>query len=85
MRNIKIIMLSISLVTLFFACAYTPKNKNPQNYNLVMCEKLKKRGQTFDPENITNTFIKGDGKIVYMFIRWDDLNPNKNYNQKKNL
>ena len=82
MRNIKIIMLSISLVTLFFACAYTPKNKNLQNYNLVMCEKLKKRGQTFDPENITNTFIKGDGKIVYMFIRWDDLNPNKNYKMR---
>jgi hypothetical protein len=75
-------MLSISFVTIFFACAYTPKNKNPQNYNLVMCEGIKKRGQTVDPKNITNTFIKGDGKTVYMFFRWADLSPNKNYKMR---
>ena len=76
MRNFIIIILSISLVALFIACAYTPPNKNPQNYSSVMCETLKKRGQTLDPENITKAFIKVEGKIVYMFFRWTDLNTN---------
>jgi hypothetical protein len=75
-------MLSISVAALLLACAYTPQNKKSQNYNLVMCERLKKRGQTLDPENITNAFIKGDGKIVYTFIRWSDLTPNRTYKMK---
>jgi hypothetical protein len=82
MRNLAVPMLSISILSIVLACAHAPQSADQQKTSFVMCEALKKRGQTLDPEDITNGFIKGDGKIMYAFLRWTDLIPNRSYQMR---
>jgi hypothetical protein len=66
----------------FMGCANPAVIKTGPDHSTVMCENLKKRGNTIDPGNVTNRHIKGDGKIVYVFTDWWDLTPNRNYTAK---
>jgi len=61
------------------ACAYATVVKTGSDHRTVLCKNLKKRGDTFDPDNITNRHIEGDGNIVFVFTDWWDLTPNRNY------
>ncbi len=66
----------------FTGCANPAVIKTGRDHSTVMCENLKKRGNSIDPDNVTNGHIKGNGKIVFVFTDWWDLTPNRNYTAK---
>jgi hypothetical protein len=49
--------------------------KKPEKFKTVVCSSVEKKEGTTYPKNLTNNFIKGNGKKVYAFTDWYDLGP----------
>ncbi|MGD2270267.1 MAG: caspase family protein [Desulfobacterales bacterium] len=61
------------------SCVPAVQVKKPEKFRTVFCKELKTRGKTKDPVDVTDKFIKGDGKKVYVFHEFFDLTPRASY------
>lgn len=71
----------LPIVGLVIGCAPTMQVelKKPEKIKAVMCKDTQKRGKCFDPVDLTNQFIKGEGKKALIFIDFFDLVPSGRY------
>jgi len=84
-HSIKIFGILFLLIVIYaFGCAPAiqkpvTKGRKPEKYRTVLCKDIEKREKSTYPVHLTDRFIKGDGKKVYVFIDWFDLIPDANY------
>ena len=64
------------LIIITVGCAPTIVSvKKSEQYKTVLCSSIEKKGNTTHPKNLTDQFTKGNGKKVYVFTDWYDLEP----------
>ena len=84
-HSIKIFGTLFLLIIIYvFACAPAiqkpvTQDRKPEKYRTVLCKDVEKREKSTYPVHITDRFIKGDGKKVYVFTDWFDLIPDAKY------
>ena len=84
-HSIKIFGILFLLIVIYaFGCAPAIQKpvtqvRKPEKYRTVLCKDIEKREKSTYPVDLTDRFIKGDGKKVYVFIDWFDLIPDANY------
>jgi len=87
-HSIKILGTLFLLIIMYvFACAPAIQKpvtqaRKPEKYRTVLCKDLEKREKSAYPVHITDRFIKGDGKKVYVFREWFDLVPHAEYTRR---
>ena len=77
-------ILFLVIIVYVFACAPAIQKpvtqaRKPEKYRTVLCKGIEKKGKSTYPIQITDRFIKGDGKKVYVFTDWFDLIPDAKY------
>jgi|GEM_PF-5275399 TolB-like protein len=83
--SIKIFGILFLLIVIYaFGCAPAIQKpvtqvRKPEKYRTVLCKHIEKKEKTAYPINLTDRFIKGDGKKVYVFTDWFDLVPHAEY------
>jgi TolB-like protein len=84
-HSIKILGTLLLLIIMYvFACAPAMQKpvaqaQKPEKYRTVLCKSIEKKGKSAYPVQITDRFIKGDGRKVYVFTDWFDLIPDAKY------
>ena len=84
-HSIKILGTLFLLIIIYvLACAPAiqkpiPQARKPEKYRTVLCKNVEKREKSTYPIGLTDSFIKGDGKRVYVFTDWFDLIPDAIY------
>ena len=84
-HSIKILgILFLLIIIHIVACAPAVQKpvtqaRKPEKYRTVLCKGIEKREKSAYPVHITDRFIKGDGKRMYVFTDWCDLTPDVEY------
>lgn len=76
--------LFLLIIIYVFACApaiqkTVTQDRKPEKYRTVLCKDVEKREKSAYPVHLTDRFIKGNGKKVYVFTDWFDLILNAEY------
>lgn len=53
--------------------------RNPNKFKTVLCKGYINKGGSYEPFEITNKFVKGEDKTVYLFTEYFDVTPNTKY------
>ena len=82
MKILRAIKIKYSVLLLIFIlagckCSVTTdeevSTRKPEKYKSVFCSSLEKRGDAEYPIDITDKFTRGDGKKVFLYTDWYDL------------
>ena len=76
--------LFLLIIIYIFACAPAIQKtvtqvRKPEKYKTVLCKNVEKRDKSAYTVDLTDRFIKGDEKRVFVFTDWFDLIPDANY------
>jgi hypothetical protein len=77
--KVKYFVLLLIFILAGCTCSVTTDEKvstrKPEKYKSVFCSSLVKKGDTEYPVDITDKFTRGDGKKVFLYTDWYDLEP----------
>ncbi|MEE9614656.1 MAG: hypothetical protein V3W31_06850 [Thermodesulfobacteriota bacterium] len=75
----RFLLFLVAAVIVSTGCGMSFRTHKDSKFRTVTCNGIKKEGKTAYLVDPGNTFEKGQGKKVYVFTEWFDLEPGKKY------